>query len=212
LAGPNDELEANLAPPDGGVSEAVKEPDSIELEISGEPLAAGLAGGGPEASSLLLSLENPYLAGHSVGPIRSGARADDRELGDQLLQFLDQRIDGVEEIETLLALAAEPFRRWSAYEVARRLKGEEGLALRALTRLHAADLVSKETAGTGQEFFTYAPGTRELRESVELLERAFRTSMGSVFRAVSQNSLDRLRAHVVRAFTDGSVVRKRREG
>ena len=83
------------------------------------------------------------------------------ELGTEVLRFLRERIDSVEQLEALARLIDQPERAWTAAELARELRSSESSLRARLEALKAAGALVREASGA----YRYEP-TRPETESI----------------------------------------------
>jgi hypothetical protein len=124
-----------------------------------------------------------------------------------VLALLHERLAGLDELEALLLLRAEPSRVWFASEVAERLRLPVASSEAALASLCQVSLLAAEGGGGGAEArYAYRPGTPELEQVVSSLADIYADRRLEVMRILSNSALDRIRTAAARTFADAFVI------
>ena len=96
------------------------------------------------------------------------------EISTTVLSFIDERIDSVPQLETLLMMRDEPQRAWSVDDVAARTYVPLAEAARVLDALHRHGLISPLGSGGG---FSFSPGDGHHRELIDEVARTYRANL-----------------------------------
>ena len=96
------------------------------------------------------------------------------EISAAVLSFIDERIDSVPQLETLLMMKDEPQRAWTVDDVAARTYVPLAEAARVLEALHRRALISPVETGGG---FSFKPGDGHHRELVDEVARTYRANL-----------------------------------
>jgi hypothetical protein len=123
-----------------------------------------------------------------------------------LQAFLYDCIENYEQLELLVFLHRERNRWWTAGETAQQIGIPESLAAIALD-----DLVSRQLAERRPELaarYRYAPGSLELDYKSNLLARHYQENRFEIVKAMSANSIERLRTSALRTFAEAFVIRR----
>jgi hypothetical protein len=96
------------------------------------------------------------------------------EISAAVSRFIDERIDSVPQLETLLMMKDEPQRDWDVGEVAARTYVPIAEAARVLEALHRRALISPVGTGGG---FRFAPGDGRERELIDEVARTYRANL-----------------------------------
>lgn len=122
-------------------------------------------------------------------------------IAPDVVAFLQDEIESLEEVE-LMALLAEPSAvRWTAADLTRKLGASASGVPEALDRLRARKLVETRPDGT------LALSGRALRAGVgERLARAFVEQRNEIMTIMTAHALDRVRGLAWRAFSDAFVI------
>jgi hypothetical protein len=123
------------------------------------------------------------------------------EQSERLRHFLRDHVSGYEELETLLLVAREPARDWTATEVATLLNVPVESIASALESLLSAGILDR-VQHRHPPAYRYAPRTDSLREEVLELQRAYSEERLTVMQMMSANALERVRTAALRRFAD----------
>jgi hypothetical protein len=96
------------------------------------------------------------------------------EISAAVLSFIDECIDSVPQLETLLMMKDEPQRAWTVGEVAARTYVPLAEAARVLEALHRHALISPVETGGG---FSFIPGDELHRELIDAVARTYRANL-----------------------------------
>ncbi len=99
------------------------------------------------------------------------------EVPAHVLRFLEENIDSVPQLETLLMMSQAQDRRWLIADVAARNYITEQLAEDTLNALQRRGLVSCEASSQG---FRFDPATEETRALVADLARSYQTHLSRI--------------------------------
>ena len=123
------------------------------------------------------------------------------EITPEIEQFINDRINSVEQLEVLLLLRASPEKEWSAGEVSQKLYIQPDSAARRLADLHAGGLlVVSEAAGS---LYRYGPRTSDLESVADGLAEAYKIRPVSIINLIFSRPRDQ-----IRAFADAFRIRK----
>lgn len=138
----------------------------------------------------------------------------ERSIPSDVLALLHERLAGLDELEALLLLRAEPSRLWFASEVAERLGLPVASSEAALASLCQVSLLAAEGGRGGAEArYGYRPATPELEQVVASLAEIYGDRRLEVMRILSNSALDRIRTAAARTFADAFVIgRGRKQG
>lgn len=124
-----------------------------------------------------------------------------RGIPDDVVKFLTERIDSVEQLEVLLLLHQTADTEWTASDVARHLYREPTSVGRRLGVLRLQGLLQATEAE--EPTFRYAPGSETLDGTVRRLAAAYAERRVSIVGIIAANPMDN-----VRAFADAFRIRK----
>jgi hypothetical protein len=99
------------------------------------------------------------------------------EISAAVLKFIDERIDSVPQLETLLMMKDESQRVWNAADVAARTYVPLAEAARVLEALQRRALVAPAETGGG---YRIALGDGALRELVDEVARTYRANLSRI--------------------------------
>jgi hypothetical protein len=99
------------------------------------------------------------------------------EIPAHVLRFLEQNIDTVPQLETLLMMSETPDRSWTIADVAARNYITEQSAADTLNALHRRGLVSSEEPAPR---FRFNPSTDEVRAAIADLARCYQKSLSRI--------------------------------
>jgi hypothetical protein len=100
----------------------------------------------------------------------------DMEIPVEVLQFIEERIDSIPQLETLLMMSREEERDWLVSDVAARNYITEQRAVETLEALQRRGLV----AGDGSKGFRFKPVSPEIREKVAQLARSYQLHLSRI--------------------------------
>jgi hypothetical protein len=124
------------------------------------------------------------------------------DITPRVRQFIVDRLDSVMQLETLLLLAGQPGKVWTAAELAHHLRIAGEWVEAQLRAMSGAGLVRvDESAGAAQ--FRFEPRTQELAETVDELARAYADRRVTVIGLIFSKPLDK-----IRSFADAFRFRK----
>jgi len=120
----------------------------------------------------------------------------------EVADFITKHVDSVVQLETLLLLAGDPGRRWTADDVSRELRIDRGWAEAQLDVLCARSLLACDAEAV--RHYRYAPADARTRDTVAALAKAYSE------RRVTVTGLIFAKPHddVLRAFSDAFRIRK----
>ncbi len=124
------------------------------------------------------------------------------ELSSEVRRFLYERVSTYEQLEVLIWLAEHP--EGAKLDVIESMLGASGVvAEEALTGLIEAGLVTRSTRdGT----YHYQPADPELDSLTKQLIRTYRASRFAVVKAMTDNSLQRLRGSTLHTFAECFLI------
>lgn len=123
-------------------------------------------------------------------------------------ELLKDRLDGFEQLRTLLHLRQGRDRLWSVDEIVAAIRLDVVAVNDALAHLAEAGFVQTEA-----KRFRYAPSNVELEATLERLQRAYDEDLAELLRVMSANALERLRTTGMRMFAEAFVLgRGRKDG
>lgn len=126
-------------------------------------------------------------------------------LPDDVVQFIGERIDSVEQLEVLLLLHQHSARDWTAEAAATVLYSQPSSVGRRLAILQLQGLL--DVTDEAAPAFRYAPKTPEIHETVNRLAAAYKERRVSIVGLIASKPMDN-----VRAFADAfRIVRKKEE-
>lgn len=99
------------------------------------------------------------------------------EISAAVLSFIDERIDSVPQLETLLMMKDDPQRIWTVADVAARTYVPFAEAARVLEALHRRALIAPVETGDG---YRIALGDATLRELVDEVARTYRANLARI--------------------------------
>jgi hypothetical protein len=99
------------------------------------------------------------------------------EISAAVLSFIDERIDSVPQLETLLMMKDEPQRAWTVGDVAARTYVPLGEAARVLEALHRRALIAPVETGEG---YRISLGDGALRELVDEVARTYSANLSRI--------------------------------
>jgi hypothetical protein len=126
----------------------------------------------------------------------------------RVAQFIDERIDSVMQLETLLLLASQREVVWSPDTLAQQLRVDPAWVEAQLRAMTAAGLLETVDGGALQAAaaaaqFRYAPKSPELAATVDELARAYADRRVTVIGMIFSKPLDK-----IRSFADAFRFRK----
>lgn len=98
------------------------------------------------------------------------------EIPVEVLQFIEERIDSIPQLETLLMMSREEERDWLVSDVAARNYITMQRAVETLEALQRRGLV----AGDGSKGFRFKPVSPEIREKVAQLARSYQLHLSRI--------------------------------
>jgi hypothetical protein len=125
----------------------------------------------------------------------------DTGIPEVVRQFIAERIESAELLETLLLVHSDAVREWSPDEVARSIYTVPASATRRLEQLVAMGLASSN--GAADPRYRYRPSTEALRAQVEALADAYRKQRVAVINLIYAQPADPLRS-----FADAFKLRR----
>jgi hypothetical protein len=127
------------------------------------------------------------------------APLSDTGISDQVIQFLNDHISSVGQLEMLLLLHANPAQKWTAAQLARELRTEVPGTEPHLQSLLQSGLLNNDDAGA----YYYAPATDTLHLAVIALAQAYVIRRVTIISLIFAKPSDNLRA-----FSDAFRLRK----
>ena len=127
-----------------------------------------------------------------------------RGIPDDVVTFLTDRIDSVEQLEVLLLLQQTPDTAWTGESVARHLYREPSSVGRRLGVLRLQGLL--QATEDEEPRFRYAPSSDALAETVARLAEAYAQRRVTVLGILAAKPMDN-----VRAFADAFRIRKKED-
>lgn len=138
-----------------------------------------------------------------------------QDLPFDILDFLQRRIAGIDELEALLLVRSDAARRWTASDIATTLARPESWAAPALESLCAAELLVMRDGDEGDERrFAYQPAPA-LESVVTSLARLYDEQRADILRVLNDNAVERIRAAAAKTFggaLEGQKKAKKRSG
>jgi hypothetical protein len=125
----------------------------------------------------------------------------------EVLALLHECLSGLDELETLLLVRADPSARWTAVAVADALRLSVDVSASALERLSAAGLLLPSDDGAERRF-SYRPATPELDAAVASLASIYGENGIDIIKILSAKAIERARAAVV-TLGDAIAIGKR---
>lgn len=125
-----------------------------------------------------------------------------RGIPDDVVEFLTQCIDSVEQLEVLLLLHQTPATEWTGDSVAQHLYREPTSVGRRLGVLRLQGVL-QATEDAKTPTFRYSPRTDALRVTVDRLATAYSERRVAVLAVLASKPMDH-----VRAFADAFRIRK----
>ena len=104
------------------------------------------------------------------------------ELPENILHFLDTRLDSVEQLQVLFLLHAEPERIWSTAEITAELRSSDTSITKRLDDLYASKVLVRMPELQGRHRFS--PASPEILQIVHLLAELYRTKPSRVSEAI----------------------------
>ena len=138
--------------------------------------------------------------------------SDSSDLPEDVRKLLHEHIESYEQLEVLLLLRRERYEAWTVNALATRLRIGEALIEPALAALRSAGLVSVDKgAGSGAQppRHVYRPTSSGLDATVGKLDREYAERPISIIKAMSANSIERLRTAALHTFADAFVLNKK---
>jgi hypothetical protein len=123
-------------------------------------------------------------------------------LSEDVVRFLHQHIDSVEQLEVLLLARQSPGRSWSAEDMARELYSHPRSIQLRFHSLLGRGLLRESGAG----HFQYAPRSGDLDRQVGLVAEAYRERRVAVISLIASKPMDN-----VKAFSDAFRLRRQKE-
>lgn len=111
------------------------------------------------------------------------------EIPASVRRFLDENINSVEELETLLLLFGQPKKEWTAEDVSRELYTSIDAARKKLAHLQGRGLASK----TSESHFTYSPVSEFVGRNVENLAQLYKTRRVTIITLIYSKPSDQIR-------------------
>lgn len=127
-----------------------------------------------------------------------------KALPDDIVRFLNQHIDSVEQLEVLLLLHRAAESTWTAEMVAAALYTQPASAARRLAALHADGLI--EAAPRQPDAYRYVPDPSGTGEMISNLADTYRERRVAVVTAIASKPMEN-----VRAFSDAFRLRRKEE-
>jgi DNA-binding GntR family transcriptional regulator len=121
---------------------------------------------------------------------------------------MQQHIEGYQQLEALVAMAAEPGREWTAESLAGQLRTPVPPVAEALEHLRQQGLVEPAPDATAGAW-RYGPQTAELRTAVAELAQVFADDRLALIELLSVQALDRLRTSALRTFAEAFRLKRR---
>jgi hypothetical protein len=124
------------------------------------------------------------------------------ELSPKVIQFIQQTINSVEQLEVLLYLMSNPDQSWTAAEIGEKLRSTAESVGAKLRDLHQAHLL--ESKSEKEPRYRYAPRSTALaKEVAESLRKAYLERKDSVIELIYSRPLEH-----IRIFSDAFNLRK----
>jgi len=101
------------------------------------------------------------------------------------LQFMDEHVASLEELDLLVAVADAPFRWWDATALSHQLGVSKDVARRILERFARANLLDIRV--TDEVRYQFRPGTQELRDGAEAVAIAYRSRPTAVIQRLTRS-------------------------
>lgn len=133
---------------------------------------------------------------------------DETELSASLREFLLRNVESHEQLEVLLLLGRAPKLAWRVAAIAQKSQLAESTVADALHHLCERRLVS--SGAEGIEAFHCSPQNAAAAEAVAQLVKTYETSPHILMRAMTANSIERLRANAAGAF-DALLTSRKKE-
>ena len=124
------------------------------------------------------------------------------ELDEQLRLFLHDSVKSYEELETLLFLAQNEGRSFSAEAVTHALNATAGSVDGALEELASVRGLVDVARGSAVPLYRYAPTDESIRQRVVDLAAAYSERRMTVIQMLSANALERVRRAAMRRLAD----------
>src|SRR3954454_1316635 len=103
--------------------------------------------------------------------------------------FIDENINSVEELETLLLLYNHPDREWSAVDISKELYTSNGAAKRRLSHLLARGLAKR----VSEQNYVYSPSTVGMARIVEELAMLYKTRRVTIITLIYSKPSEQIR-------------------
>ncbi len=127
-----------------------------------------------------------------------------KALPDDVVRFLNEHIDSVEQLEVLLLLHRAAASMWTADMVAAALCTQPASAARRLAALHEHELI--ERAQAEPPTYRYVPVRSDAGEMISTLADTYRERRVAVVTAIASKPMEN-----VRAFSDAFRLRRKEE-
>jgi hypothetical protein len=127
-----------------------------------------------------------------------------KALPDDVIRFLNEHIDSVEQLEVLLLLHRAAEAAWTAEMVAAALYTQPASAARRLESLHADGLIER-VAGAG-DAYRFVPEPADQGEMIATIADTYRERRVAVVTAIASKPMEN-----VRAFSDAFRLRRKEE-
>lgn len=123
-----------------------------------------------------------------------------------VVQFISERIDSVEQLEVLLLLHQDPAVEWTAETAARVLYGQPSSVGRRLAILQLQGLLDVRLGAGEGPCFRYAPNGAGLDATVTRLAAAYKERRVTIVGLIASKPMDN-----VRAFADAFRILRKKE-
>mgnify|MGYP000464569623 CR=1 FL=1 len=137
-----------------------------------------------------------------------------QDLPFDVLDFLQRRIAGIDELEALLLVRSDAARRWTASDIATTLARPETWAAPALESLCTAELLVARDGEEDERRYAYQP-TPALESVVTSLAQLYDERRADVLRVLTDNAVERIRAAAAKTFGgafEGKTQARKRSG
>jgi len=122
-------------------------------------------------------------------------------LPPDVVQFVHESIDSIEQLELLALLIESSHRYWDAASAGRALGVNPGKTQRDLERLATRNLLAVNLGADVS--YRFEPGSSRLRETTEVFAAAYRHNPRALFRLVAERQ-----TRAVRDFADAFRIRR----
>ena len=123
-------------------------------------------------------------------------------LPSDVVQFVNENIDSIEQLELLVMLIDTSHRYWDAASAGRALGVNPGKTLRDLERLATRNLLAVNLGNDVS--YRFEPGSSRLRATTEVFAAAYRNNPRALFRLVAERQ-----TRAVRDFADAFRIRRK---